>query len=77
MPTERFAARDCFFGAVPPPMQEVEGNPRIGETLGQSFMTDAVDVAWPRKTREMHNHHMNSTVWNPFAFRADDVVVAT
>jgi aryl sulfotransferase len=33
--------------------------------------------AWPRKTRELQNHHMDSTVWNDFAFRPDDVVVAT
>lgn len=32
---------------------------------------------WPRKTRELHNHHMNSTVWNSFAFRDDDVIVGT
>ncbi|MBW8813422.1 MAG: sulfotransferase domain-containing protein [Caulobacterales bacterium] len=32
---------------------------------------------WPRKTRELHNHHMDSTQWNDFAFRDDDVVVAT
>jgi aryl sulfotransferase len=31
----------------------------------------------PRKTRELHNHHMDSTVWNDFRFRDDDVVVAT
>ncbi len=40
-------------------------------------MTNSVDVAWPVKTREMHNHHMNSTVWNDFKFRPDDIVVAT
>lgn len=34
-------------------------------------------VAWPVKVREMHNHHMNSTVWNDFQFRPDDVVIAT
>ena len=34
-------------------------------------------IAWPKKTREMHNHHMNSTVWNTFKFRDDDIVVAT
>ena len=34
-------------------------------------------IAWPKKTREMHNHHMNSTVWNTFKFRHDDIVVAT
>jgi len=35
------------------------------------------DVVWPRKTREVHNHHMDSTIWNDFAFRDDDVIVAT
>ena len=34
-------------------------------------------IAWPVKTREMHNHHMNSTVWNNFKFRNDDIVIAT
>ena len=36
-----------------------------------------VTVAWPRKTRDMHNHHMDSTIWDRFAFRDDDVIVAT
>ena len=31
----------------------------------------------PRKTRELHNHHMDSTIWNRFAFRDDDIVIAT
>jgi aryl sulfotransferase len=34
-------------------------------------------IAWPRKTRELHNHHMDSTVWNDFQMRDDDIVVAT
>ena len=34
-------------------------------------------IAWPRKTRELHNHHMDSTVWNDFEFRDDDVIVGT
>jgi len=32
---------------------------------------------WPRKTRELQNHHMDSTYWNDFVFRDDDVIVAT
>jgi aryl sulfotransferase len=32
---------------------------------------------WPTKTRELHNHHMDSTIWNRFRFRDDDVIVAT
>src|SRR5246127_511796 len=34
-------------------------------------------VNWPVKSREMHSHHFDSTMWNDFAFRDDDVVVAT
>lgn len=32
---------------------------------------------WPRKTREFHNHHFDSTIWNDFRFRDDDIVIAT
>ncbi|WP_293678170.1 sulfotransferase domain-containing protein [uncultured Phenylobacterium sp.] len=32
---------------------------------------------WPSKTRDLHNHHMDSTIWDRFAFRDDDVIVAT
>ena len=32
---------------------------------------------WPRKTREVQNHHMDSTLWDDFAFRDDDIVVGT
>ena len=35
------------------------------------------DIVWPVKQREMHNHHMDSTRWNTFKFRDDDVIVAT
>lgn len=34
-------------------------------------------LAWPRKTREMHSHHFDSTIWNDFRFRDDDIIVAT
>lgn len=33
-------------------------------------------VATPTKTRELHNHHFDSTIWNDFRFREDDIVVA-
>ncbi len=35
------------------------------------------DVAWPKKTREFQNHHMDSTFWNDFPFRDDDIIIAT
>ncbi len=34
-------------------------------------------IAWPKKTRELHNHHFDSTVWNDLRFRDDDIVIAT
>jgi aryl sulfotransferase len=34
-------------------------------------------ISWPRKQRDMHNHHFDSTIWDGFAFRDDDVVIAT
>ncbi len=40
-------------------------------------MTTEPIFAWPVKTRELHNHHMNSTVWNDFKFRDNDIVIAT
>src|SRR3546814_13254759 len=33
--------------------------------------------AWPQKTRELHSHHFDSTIWNDFRFRDDDIVIAT
>lgn len=38
-------------------------------------MTDP--IAWPVKQRELHNHHFDSTIWNDFRFRDDDIIVAT
>lgn len=35
------------------------------------------NIAWPKKSRELHNHHFDSTIWNDFPFRDDDIVIAT
>ena len=35
------------------------------------------NVEWPRKTREFHNHHFDSTIWNDFSFRDDDIIIST
>lgn len=32
---------------------------------------------WPEKSRELHNHHFDSTIWNDLNFRDDDIVIAT
>ena len=34
-------------------------------------------IAWPQKKREMFSHHFDSTIWNDFKFRNDDIVIAT
>jgi len=34
-------------------------------------------TSWPRKTRELHSHHFDSTIWNELRFRDDDIVIAT
>ena len=32
---------------------------------------------WPVKTSEFQNHHADSTRWNDFQFRPDDIVIAS
>jgi aryl sulfotransferase len=34
-------------------------------------------ISWPQKQRDIHNHHMDSTRWNQFRFRDDDIVIGT
>jgi hypothetical protein len=34
-------------------------------------------IIWPVKTREFHNHHFDSTIWNDFRFRDNDIIIAT
>jgi aryl sulfotransferase len=34
-------------------------------------------VTWPVKTTEMHNQHIDSTIWNDFKFRDDDIIIST
>ncbi|MBT8139250.1 MAG: sulfotransferase domain-containing protein [Gammaproteobacteria bacterium] len=33
--------------------------------------------AWPTKKREIQNHHFDSTIWNDFEFRSDDIIIST
>jgi aryl sulfotransferase len=35
------------------------------------------EQGWPIKTRNIRNHHMDSTIWDEFRFRDDDIVIAT
>lgn len=46
----------------------------------QPIITDAYGAGvnyWPVKTRELHSHHFDSTIWNDFEFRHDDIIIAT
>ena len=31
----------------------------------------------PKKTRDLHNHHFDSTIWDDFKFRDDDIIIST
>jgi aryl sulfotransferase len=33
--------------------------------------------ALPKKTRELHSHHFDSTIWNDLVFRDDDIIIST
>ena len=35
------------------------------------------EFKWPIKTREFHNYHFDSTMWNGFNFREDDIIIAS
>lgn len=39
--------------------------------------SNGVKPSWPVKTREMQNHHSDTTLWNDFEFRDDDIVIST
>jgi len=34
-------------------------------------------IAYPKKSRELHSHHFDSTIWNDFKFRDDDIIIST
>lgn len=40
-------------------------------------MTTSAQVQAVKKTRDIKNHHMDSTAWNHFNFRDDDIVIAS
>ncbi len=41
------------------------------------LQNDSTTIEWPQKTREIHNHHFDSTIWNDFQFRDDDIIIAS
>jgi aryl sulfotransferase len=47
----------------------------------RSIVTDISNarknIEWPRKTGELFHNHFDSTLWNDFPFRDDDIIIAT
>ena len=43
----------------------------------QSSNMSTQSTSWPKKTRELHSHHFDSTIWNDLQVRDDDIVIAT
>ncbi|MBT7234536.1 MAG: sulfotransferase domain-containing protein, partial [Rhodospirillaceae bacterium] len=35
------------------------------------------EIKWPQKSREILNWAMDSSYWNDFAFRDDDIIIGT
>lgn len=35
------------------------------------------NASLPTKTRDLHNHHFDSTIWDDFRFRDDDIIIST
>src|SRR5579871_3639955 len=61
----------------------VDSKPHDGDVIDCFALMDGCKeevtmiLAWPKKTREIHNHHIDSTVWNDFKFRDDDIIIST
>jgi aryl sulfotransferase len=46
-------------------------------TVRETGLRAMKDGPWPRKLRELRNHTLDSTRWNDFAFRDDDIVIGS
>ena len=44
---------------------------------GQEGISMSDAIRWPTKTRDIHNHHMDSTIWDELEFRDDDIIIGT
>ncbi|HEX7109408.1 MAG TPA: sulfotransferase domain-containing protein [Aestuariivirga sp.] len=40
-------------------------------------MTGTSNIPWPTKSRDIFDHHIDSTAWNDFRFRDSDIIIAT
>ena len=35
------------------------------------------NIVWPQKSKELHSNHFDSTIWNDYKFRDDDIIIST
>ena len=35
------------------------------------------NIVWPQKSKELHSNHFDSTIWNDYKFRNDDIIIST
>jgi aryl sulfotransferase len=49
---------------------------QLGFSAGACHM-NSNGIIWPQKARDLHNHHFDSTIWDEFEFRDDDIILAT
>jgi hypothetical protein len=51
--------------------------PQFNLASAAETIVDTVWVPSPKKQREQHNHHFDSTIWNDLTFREDDIIIGT
>jgi aryl sulfotransferase len=51
------------------------GAPAVASSLGEKMASE--QITWPRKTQEIQNRVCDSSRWNEFKFRSDDIIIAT
>lgn len=45
--------------------------------LGPMSSVKGTIVTYPKKEKDLHSHHFDSTMWDDFKFRNDDIIIAT
>jgi len=59
------------------PKGKAKARPKVRPKVKLETKPKGSRAAWPAKTREVRNAVFDSTRWNGFRYRADDIVIAT
>jgi hypothetical protein len=51
--------------------------PGAHETDAERAVRAALELVEAGTLLELHSHHFDSTIWNEFDFRDDDIIIAT